>query len=440
MSLMNPLTHAFGLDIGDRTFKIVQVAKRRHPTAPYRITAWGSVDVPEGVLERGEIRDLDKATECLTSLLGKIHGRLKGRAVVGCLPEARSFVKVIELEDVRGAEAIGRAVLKEIEQNIPLPIDEIYYDWHLVEHHAHPAAPKPTDAEIREGDVAQGNSTEKERELKAAEGGATKAAGTGEGRPPGTETEPKIPMKDGEAPEKETQPPPEADRLASRTRIMLAAAPKKLVDNYVTMMEMAGLAPIALEIEATAIARAIVPFDDSLDEPLGILDIGATRSSLIVCDEEAMQMSISVPLSGNELTEIISRELKISLTDADLVKIECGLDAHRCEDKMWSILLPLIDDMTNKIRNALRFYHIGFPSGKKVERLYLCGGGAHFRDIDNVLSRKLTIKARRGDALVNVSKVPKSFPQDLSLAYTTAIGLALRASDENERFHHSFRV
>lgn len=335
-------------------------------------------------MERGEIVDPEKATECLKRLLVRAKGRLRGRATVGCLPEARSFVKVMEINQTENLSAIQKEVAREIEQNIPLPTEEIYHDWQSM---GRLAPTERADAAV----------------------------------PP-----------EGEGDEKGME--------NGKMRIMLAAAPRKLVDGYVNMMEAAGLAPIALEVEATAITRAMIPTDDATDEPIGILDIGATRSSLIVCDRGAMRMSISIPLSGNELTEIISERLGINLTDAERVKVECGLDAHRCEDRMWSILLPLIDDMSNKIRNALRFYRIGFPDGKKIERIALCGGGANFRDIDTVLSRKLTIKARRGNALANVDRLPKGFSKDLSLTYATAIGLAIRAAEESRNFHRSFRI
>jgi type IV pilus assembly protein PilM len=219
----------------------------------------------------------------------------------------------------------------------------------------------------------------------------------------------------------------------------MGAAPKSLVDDYTNLLEKAGLAPIALEIEATAISRAIVAFEEFTDEAVGILDIGATRSSLVIYDSGALQMSISIPISGNDITKLVSDSLSVSMDDAEKLKRECGLDADRCEDKMWNILLPLIDDITEKIRNALRFYKIGFPAGKKIERLYLCGGGALFKEIDTVLSRKLTIKAQRGNALVNLSpKLPKAFPKkDETLMYATAIGLAIRAADENAKHHNS---
>ncbi len=390
----NPLSDAFGLDIGDRTFKLVQVVRRHHGKhSPYRIVGWNSVDVPEGIMERGEVRDMAKAVERLTQLLRAPHGAVRGRAAVACLPEAKTFIKIIEAESGSSDDTLRKAVMTEIEQNIPLPPEEIYFDWQNID-------------ELTKAEAAAALKDEK----KKAEARA--------------ENEGKEPSEEPPAPEEKVM-----------HRILMGAAPKQLVDDYTALLEGAGLAPIALEIEATAISRAIVPEKETIDEAVGILDIGATRSSLVIYDSGALQMSISIPISGMAITKLVSESLGVSMDDAELLKRECGLDANRCEDKMWKILLPLIDDMTEKIRNALRFYKIGFPSGKKIERLYLCGGGAQFHEIDSVLSRKLAIKVRRGDALANVdTKLPKDFPKGEALTYATAIGLALRAADENEKY------
>ncbi len=388
MALLNPLSNAFGLDIGDRTFKLVQVRRLHKSRNPYRLTAWNTVDVPEGVMEKGDIKDMAKAVELLGRLVRTAKGSLHGRAVVACLPEAKTFIKIIEIPGGSSEEELKRAVIKEIEQNIPLPPEEIYYDWQVLE-----------------------------------DGGKAAAQ----------EAPPAEPPQEDAAAEKPAAP-------AGIMRVLMGAAPKTLVDDYTLMLEKAGLAPVALEIEATAISRAIVPTDETIDEAIGILDIGATRSSLVIYDGGALQMSISIPISGIAITKLVSESLGVSVEDAELLKRECGLDSDRCEDKMWKILLPLIDDMTEKIRNALRFYKIGFPQGKKIERLYLCGGGAQFREIDTVLSRKLTIKARRGDSLVNLDpRIPRDFPKrEEALGYATALGLSMRAADENAKYKSTF--
>lgn len=391
---MNPLSNAFGLDIGDRTFKLIQMSKKRGKKGGYRIAAWGSIDVPEDVMERGEIKDMAKAAIYLGKLLNASKGKLSGRAVVACLPEAKTFIKIIEVDGVATEETLRKAVITEIEQNIPLPMDDIYFDWQRLDTGTHQHVPAAGESD---------ESSPSEEAPTAAPQDGTDAAPV---------------------------------RSTPKTRVLLGAAPKQLVNDYTTLIERAGLAPITLEIEAMAIARAIIPDIQVEQEAIGILDIGATRSSLVICDDGALRMSISIPISGIAITKLVSESLGVNMENAEKLKRECGLDANRCEDKMWNILLPLIDDMTEKIRNALRFYKIGFPDGKKIERVYLCGGGAQFHEIDTVLSRKLTIKARRGDALVNVDpRLPKGFAGDDSLQYATAIGLGIRAAEEYAEFH-----
>lgn len=429
MAVFNPLSHAFGLDIGDRSFKIAQISRTRSRKKPYKLTAWGEIEVDEGVMDRGDILDMAKASDAIKKLLKQCKGHLQGRGVVACLPEAKTFIKIIEVAADVSDTGLRKEVVREIIQNIPLPPDEIYYDWQVLD--------------VRTSD--------KKKDKKRSETRAEKAAAKRAKKKEEKEKKDKKKRKDdkdeaaektSEEPEKTEEPPAAPPATVGTVRVLIGAAPKKLVDSYTTMLENAGLAPTALEIEATAISRAVMPIERKPDAPaeaVGILDIGATRSSLVIYDSGIIQMSISIPISGIAITKAISEALNVSMEDAETLKKECGLDSNRCEDKMWRILLPLIDDMTEKIRNALRFYKVGFPQGKKIETLYLCGGGAHFREIDTVLSRKLTIKVERGQALTNLhDAVPRRFPKEQALTFATAIGLGIRAADENKRNRNKF--
>ncbi len=95
MAMFNPLSNAFGLDLGDRTFKAVQVSGSGDKRG-FKLKAWGSIAVDEGAMDRGEILDIAKCAGFVKQLITKTHGKIHGRAVVASLPEAKSFVKVIE--------------------------------------------------------------------------------------------------------------------------------------------------------------------------------------------------------------------------------------------------------------------------------------------------------------------------------------------------------
>ena len=195
MAFLNPLLNTFGLDIGDRSFKLVQLVKLRRGAKQYRLVAWHEIAVPEGVLVRGEIADIEAAAEHIRKLVGSAKGKLSGKAVVASLPEPRTFIKIINVTGGTDEASLKKAVLAEIEQNIPLPTDDIYFDWQVVDE------PAPAEA----------------------------------------------------APKAETEA-----AKAPPSRVLVGAAPKSLVDSYTAMLEQAGLAPIAFEIEAMALPRALV--------------------------------------------------------------------------------------------------------------------------------------------------------------------------------------
>ncbi len=399
--MLNPVANAFGLDIGDKSYKLAQLQHRQK--GDYRLTALGQIDVPEGVMSGGEITDKKRGAELVSKLVKKSTGRVRGRAVVACLPEAKTFIKIIDAPTGQSKPELERAVLSEIEQNIPLPKEDIYYDWQLIR----PAKHKPAI------DTAEKD----EKAPKKDRRGDTKKRRAETDQETGDKKEPAA-----------TSP---GKNTPDQAKILLGAAPKVLVDDLTEMLDMAGLAPVALEIEATAISRCIIPSKSGFAQAVGILDIGATRSSLVIYDRGLIQMSISIPIAGTTITQTLSKMLNVSLEDAEILKVECGLDSQRCENKIWTVLQPLIDDMAQKIRSALRFYKIGFPQGKNIEQLYVCGGGAHFREIDSVLSRKLTIKVERADSTINLKKpLPQRLRSAQDLSYTTALGLGIRAADE----------
>lgn len=120
---------AFGLDISSETFKFVQMRRRKKDA---KLTAFGFGDFPKGCVVDGEIRNEAEVVKILKSAFVKpAQGRLSTNHVVCSLPEEHSFTRVIQLPKMNAKEA-QEAVQWEIEQNIPLAIHDVYYDWQMV--------------------------------------------------------------------------------------------------------------------------------------------------------------------------------------------------------------------------------------------------------------------------------------------------------------------
>lgn len=207
-------------------------------------------------------------------------------------------------------------------------------------------------------------------------------------------------------------------------RILVGAANQDAVDTYTGILEDAGLTPVALEIESLANLRALTSIQFSSTNSLVVLDLGGSRSGLVIFDQGAPQLSLSLPISGNSITETISISLNVGFLEAEKIKIRCGFDIGKCDIELKSIVNKLITDLVIKIKASLRFYENKKGGVFKPTELLLCGGGANLSKIDKVLADKLKLRVKVGNPFTNLV-APDSFKTRVGLEYTTAIGLAL---------------
>ncbi len=218
-------------------------------------------------------------------------------------------------------------------------------------------------------------------------------------------------------------------RIQSRDKktikILIGAVHQDTADAYTEVLEGAGCVPIALEIESLANLRALTSLTSPPRESLVILDLGAVRSGLIIYDQGAPQLSLSLPISGNSITETIADSLKINFLEAEKIKIRCGFDVRKCDIELKSIVNQLINELVAKIKTALRFYEDKTTRGQfKPSQIILCGGGANLSKIDTVLGSKLKMRVRSGNPLINLTASRINLGAN-QLEFTTAIGLAL---------------
>jgi len=217
--------------------------------------------------------------------------------------------------------------------------------------------------------------------------------------------------------------------------VLIAALPKKIVDPYVSVLKGAGLKPLALEIESQAISRALIK-DGVSPEPLLLIDLGENRASFIIFSGYSLRFTSTIPISSQQFTDAIAKDLKIDLKQAETLKIKHGIGGDKGGKQNFKILNPYLNDLADRIKECLDYYqtyashehHI--LNGHKLSKVLLCGGGANLKGLTNFLSLKLKLPVLIGNPWINI--LPKPLPEvsglsyQESLKYTTALGLALR--------------
>ncbi len=234
--------------------------------------------------------------------------------------------------------------------------------------------------------------------------------------------------------------------------ILIAALPKKTVDPYLSALKLAGLQPLVFEIESQAIARSLIKNETAISPHL-LIDLGATRTGFIIFSGNSLRFTSSIPVSSGNFTEIISKNLGVSFTEAEKLKIKYGLgektklkfenekaSLKKDRGKIFEALIPALVDLIQQIRRYLDYYqthasheHLP-PNGKGVSKIFLCGGGANLKGLPDLLSLELKLPVELGNSWINILPEGKREAGKLSfeesLKYTTALGLALRGIKE----------
>jgi len=216
--------------------------------------------------------------------------------------------------------------------------------------------------------------------------------------------------------------------------VLVTAAPKDYIDNYLRVLKNSGLRPVALEVESAAVARALVPSEKKAKDLL-ILDMSTSRSSLIVVSQGFVQFTSSVPIAGDAFTQAIARALGINEQEAEKVKMQFGLDDSKEHQNVKAALTPVVDNLVEEIKNILKFHSA--HSTTPISQILLCGGSAKLLHLSSYLYEKLTdydyVDIILGNAWANVfePRLAAAAPltREESLSYATAIGLAIRGAE-----------
>ncbi len=224
---------------------------------------------------------------------------------------------------------------------------------------------------------------------------------------------------------------PDENKASKMCQVLIGGVPKSLADTYTYLFEAAGLNPLALELESVAIARTMITeLKDYSGIGRAILNIGATRSNIIIYDKNSIQFSATIAFSGELVTTALAEGLGIHYEEAEKIKIENGVVYDKKNPKYLNIVDAQVDRLVEEIKRILSFYKDHFADTNPITHITICGGFALFKNLDSVLSHKLHISSHPGNAWKNVSSLPVSDETKAQgLTLPCALGLALRAAE-----------
>lgn len=133
--MMMPST---GVDISDTSLKYIRFASGVKKVGKRELELWGEIDIADGVLKRGQVMDAKQ----LVTVLEEFKAKTKADYVRVSLPEERAYLFETEIKRSTPAKEIRGLLEFRLEENVPIPAREAFFDYDILEN-------ETTDAALR---------------------------------------------------------------------------------------------------------------------------------------------------------------------------------------------------------------------------------------------------------------------------------------------------
>jgi len=199
---------------------------------------------------------------------------------------------------------------------------------------------------------------------------------------------------------------------AGQMRVMLVAAPRDMVGSQVEAVELAGLEPMAVDIQPFAAIRGLLATelrDQAEGETTALLGIGASYTEITIIKQGQFVLTRTIPIAGNAFTEAIRNALDVEEHEAVQIK-ENAMQLVLSEEERATLdpssqqasraIEPLLDELIREVRRSLAYhdYQQQSPdagSGELgVNQILLNGGGAKLLRIDDYFQAQLGVPVR----------------------------------------------
>ncbi len=216
-----------------------------------------------------------------------------------------------------------------------------------------------------------------------------------------------------------------------QVNVLLAACRRENIDLRANVLELAGLTPKVVDVEAYTMERAFAligeQLEDQDDQVVAIVDIGATMTTLSVLVRGRTVYTREQLFGGKQLTEEVQRRYGLSQEEAGLAKKRGGLP----DDYEPEVLIPFKEAVVQQVTRSLQFF-FSASHYNDVDHIVLAGGVAAMDGLASLIEEKLGTPTSVANPFANMSissKVNAVALANDAPSLMIATGLAMRSFD-----------
>lgn len=218
----------------------------------------------------------------------------------------------------------------------------------------------------------------------------------------------------------------------NQMNVILVAAKKEMVEDYLNVVQLAGLNPIILDVDAFALQNIFELNYEGEAESVALIDIGASKTSLNILKGYSSVFMRDVSLGCSQINNKIMSLVNCSADDAEEIKFSEKSDKIS-KDDLAEITSAVVSDWCAEIRKALDFFYSTYPD-EQIKRVVLSGGGANIKEFQELLAVETSTEVETIDPFKNLmidnKKLDASYLEQVAPQAAICMGLAIRRADD----------
>lgn len=220
--------------------------------------------------------------------------------------------------------------------------------------------------------------------------------------------------------------------------VLLVAAKKDMVNDYVEVVREAGLQPQVVDVDCFSVQNQFeVNYELPLTETVVLINIGASVTNVNIVSRGTTTFTRDIsPLGGNVYTEEIQKQLDVSFEEAELLKAggELGADADAVvPQEVERVIHAVSEGVASEIQRSLDFYTATSADGH-ISKIYISGGTAKIPSLYRIVEQKLGVPVEIINPFKNIevdgNRFDLEYLRDAAPMAAVATGLALRRAGD----------
>ena len=222
----------------------------------------------------------------------------------------------------------------------------------------------------------------------------------------------------------------EADKETyEQTEVMLVAAKKDMIQDYVKLIELAGLNPQVMDLDAFALQNAFEISNNEQRAACSLVNVGAEELGINIIHNGVSLFTRDSSYGGLQITEAIMSEFNVGFEEAEKMKLG-GTKIEKEKEALEEIFMSVVSGWVQEIKRALDFVASTYPN-KTIDRILLSGGSSRIPGFQRYLGLETDMTVEELNPFASLIIEEKLF--DLQYLHymasqaAVAVGLALRS-------------